>query len=148
MNLLTMSIEATEEIYRDVPPTNMYLNVPNPTPRRDIIRHDQFVSKLFKVGTVNEMLMHAALGICGEAGELADALKKHAIYGKPLDRKNVVEELGDLLFYTRALQNLLSICDQEVLDYNGEKLSKRYVGLTYSDKSAIERADKKDAPNS
>lgn len=35
-------------------------------------------------------LIHAVLGISGEAGELLDAVKKFSIYNKPLDRENVV----------------------------------------------------------
>lgn len=37
-----------------------------------------------------------ATGVSGEAGELLDAVKKSVVYKKPLDRENVVEELGDL----------------------------------------------------
>jgi NTP pyrophosphatase (non-canonical NTP hydrolase) len=87
-------------------------------------------------------MMHAALGICGEAGELADAIKKRYVYGKPLDVQNVIEELGDLRFYMEAVMNLLGIGDQEVLQANANKLAVRYKSLTYSDVAAVERADK------
>ena len=42
-------------------------------------------------------LMHAALGLSGEAGEFADAIKKHLVYGRELDRENAIEELGETL---------------------------------------------------
>lgn len=87
---------------------------------------------------------HCGLGVTGEAGELADAIKKHAIYGKPIDRTNVVEELGDLLFYMQATMNKLDITFDEVLAHNYNKLKTRYEGLVYSDAAAINRADKKD----
>jgi NTP pyrophosphatase (non-canonical NTP hydrolase) len=89
------------------------------------------------------MLLHAALGICGEAGELADAIKRHVIYGKDLDLKNVIEELGDLRFYLQAVANLVKIPEHTILQENGNKLSERYKKLQYSDQAAIERADKK-----
>lgn len=86
--------------------------------------------------------LHMTVGIAGEAGELLDAVKKAAIYRKPIDRENVVEELGDLEFYMEGLRQGLGISRQEVLDHNITKLSKRYSSGTYSDKHAQERADK------
>ena len=38
-------------------------------------------------------LMHAALGLSGEAGEFADCIKKHLAYGQPLDKANAAEEI-------------------------------------------------------
>lgn len=87
-------------------------------------------------------LIHAIMGISGEAGELLDAIKKATIYDKPLDRTNVVEELGDLEFYMEQLRQRLSITREETLDANIDKLRKRYDGLVYSDQAAHARADK------
>jgi NTP pyrophosphatase (non-canonical NTP hydrolase) len=106
------------------------------------MRYDMFVKRLFKADTREAMLLHAALGIAGEAGELVDAIKKHVIYGKPLDLGNVVEELGDLRFYMEALCNVLDVSDAEVIQGNMNKLAQRYKSLTYSDTAAIHRADK------
>ena len=108
----------------------------------DIIRYDQFVLQLFKGDTAPMMKLHAALGVCGEAGELGDAIKKEVIYGKPLDMPNLVEELGDLRFYIQAVQNIYGIPESLLLQYNADKLSKRYASLRYSDEQAIARADK------
>ena len=87
-------------------------------------------------------LLHMVVGVSGEAGELLDAVKKAVIYRKPLDLENVIEELGDLEFYMEGLRQGLGITRQETIDANVEKLSKRYEGLRYSDKSAQLRADK------
>jgi len=108
----------------------------------DHIRYDVFVALLFKQQHFDMMQMHAALGVCGEAGELADAIKKHVVYGKELDRTNIVEELGDLRFYMQAVQNLYHISEIELLKHNADKLATRYVNLNYSDMAAITRADK------
>ena len=121
-------------------------NPDNPDHQPDIIRYDQFVLQLFKADTPAMMGMHAALGVAGEAGELADAIKKHCVYGKPLDRENIIEELGDLRFYMQAVQNLYDISEGEILQHNCNKLAKRYKGLKYSDKAAIDRADKSMMP--
>lgn len=86
-------------------------------------------------------LFHMAVGIAGEAGELLDAIKKHAIYQKPLDVENVIEELGDLEFYMQGLRSALNLTRSETLAHNIEKLSKRY-GDKYSNEAAQKRADK------
>lgn len=46
-----------------------------------------------------EHLRHMSMGIVGEYGELIDAFKKTAIYGKPLDKVNLGEEVADLAWY-------------------------------------------------
>lgn len=86
-------------------------------------------------------LIHAAFGVASDAGELVDAIKKNLIYGKPLDKKNVVEEIGDVMWF-------LVLCCRAIdedLDYiaqmNIAKLMLRYPEK-YSDEAAIARADK------
>ena len=86
-------------------------------------------------------IWHLATGVSGEAGELLDAIKKHVIYNKPLDRENIIEELGDLMFYMEGLMQALSISGEECISANIEKLGVRY-SQGYSDKAAQERADK------
>lgn len=90
-------------------------------------------------------LIHAALGIAGEAGEAVDAIKKYAIYNKPLDRANVVEELGDLEFYMEQVRQRTGITREETLSANMAKLSVRYEGFKYSDQRAQDRADKNES---
>jgi NTP pyrophosphatase (non-canonical NTP hydrolase) len=87
-------------------------------------------------------LTHATLGIAGEAGEIVDAVKKHVIYEKPLDRENLIEELGDMEFYLEQLRQALGITREQTLEANMKKLEVRYKGFNYSDKQAHERADK------
>lgn len=92
-------------------------------------------------------ILHMAVGISGEAGELLDAIKKVWIYGKPLDTENVIEELGDLLFYTQGMINLIEDCEDfplnldVVIQLNMVKLYERYPN-GYTDADAIERKDK------
>ncbi len=87
-------------------------------------------------------LLHMAVGISGEAGELLDAIKKAVIYNKPIDRENVIEELGDLMFYMEGMMQNLEVSGQECIEANIKKLGVRYQGGVYSDKAAQERADK------
>lgn len=85
--------------------------------------------------------LHMAVGVSGEAGELLDAVKKSAIYCKPLDVQNVIEELGDLEFYMEGLRQALGITREQTLASNQSKLAKRY-SAGYSDAAAQARADK------
>lgn len=104
--------------------------------------HAECVERLFvkrNVGT--DGLMHAAAGIAGEAGELLDAIKKVWVYGKPIDRDNVIEELGDIEWYMQALRSLLGITREETIEANLAKLARRYPN-GYTDRAAQERADK------
>lgn len=114
------------------------------------ITHAELVSALVKPGAdikqsltpKNADLWHMATGVAGEAGELLDAVKKVAIYNKPIDLENVVEELGDLEFFMEGIRQNLGITRQQTLDANIAKLSVRYSEMQYSDKAAQKRADK------
>lgn len=86
-------------------------------------------------------MLHMAVGIAGEAGELLDAIKKAVIYCKPLDKENVIEELGDLEFYMEGLRQAVGVYRSEVIEHNVSKLTVRYKD-GYSDEAAQTRADK------
>lgn len=134
------------EDFQSCPGANSYISLISPeTLLAEPIRYDSFVALLFKQMTTPLMYLHAALGVAGEAGELVDAIKKEHIYGKPTDRANIVEELGDLRFYIQSVQQLYGISEQEVLQQNANKLCLRYRSLRYSDGEAINRADKNSA---
>lgn len=87
-------------------------------------------------------LWHMATLLSGEAGELVDAIKKHVIYGNPLDLENAIEELGDIEFALSGIRSVLSVTRNDVVRKNVEKLKKRYPAGSYSDAQAKERADK------
>jgi uncharacterized protein YabN with tetrapyrrole methylase and pyrophosphatase domain len=146
---------------KDIPMSRSlgYVTVVNPdTQEISSIRYDEFVRLLFKQESENAMLRHASLGIADESFELREGienfldtrgkligdLKKLSCYNKEEIKKNIIEELGDGRFYEQVIMNLLNITEQEVLQANANKLAKRYQGLVYSDKAAIDRADKSD----
>ena len=113
-------------------------------------KHADLVAALAKPGADilatltphNCNLLHMAVGISGEAGELLDAIKKTTVYCKPLDRAKVVEELGDMEFYMEGLRQALGITREETLAGNIAKLAKRYASGSYSNQQAQVRADK------
>ena|ERR1700744_713810 len=105
-------------------------------------RYCDMVEVLWKKEEFSAMVRHAAMGVGGEAGELIDCLKKVSVYNKTLDRGNLIEELGDMMFYLTIIMSMFGVGEAEVLQANANKLSKRYEGLVYSDMAAQQRADK------
>jgi NTP pyrophosphatase (non-canonical NTP hydrolase) len=87
-------------------------------------------------------LIHMIMGVSGETGELLDAIKKHVIYRKPLNMPNIIEELGDIEFYLEGLRQQLGVSREQCLQHNIAKLTKRYESGSFSNDSAINRADK------
>ena len=87
-------------------------------------------------------LLHAALGIATEAGEILSAVKAHVIYNRPLDCENILEEAGDSEFYWEDLRRNLGFSRLDALQHNLKKLAKRYENFKYSDQAAQQRADK------
>ncbi len=71
-------------------------------------------------------LTNAALGLCGEAGELGDLVKKHVFHGHPLDMEKFIKELGDVRYYLEILAAWATIPMDEIERKNTEKLAKRY----------------------
>ena len=80
-------------------------------------------------------LLHAVLGIVSEAGELADQLKRHVMYQQPLDRTNVLEEIGDIEWYLALGARHMNSSLEKVREANIAKLQKRFP-----EKFTIERA--------
>lgn len=105
--------------------------------------YDMFVARLFaKKNTGENGFMHAAAGLSGESGEVMDLIKKVWVYGKPLDYKKLIEELGDILFYWQAMANLAGTSMSEIKLMNMRKLNARYP-KGYTDQAALDRVDVK-----
>jgi NTP pyrophosphatase (non-canonical NTP hydrolase) len=69
------------------------------------------------------------LGIAGEAGEVADIIKKIVGHGHPLDvptKDKLNKELGDVLWYVATLCYALNLQMEDVAEANIYKLRTRY----------------------
>lgn len=71
-------------------------------------------------------LLHGALGISTEAGELLDQIKKHIFYGSELDIVNIKEELSDVFWYVALICNEFGWAFDEIQELNIRKLQARY----------------------
>jgi NTP pyrophosphatase (non-canonical NTP hydrolase) len=83
-------------------------------------------------------MLHSFLGLSSEIGELADALKKHIIYGKTIDEINILEEFGDLEWYVALGLRAIKASMEECMQKNIDKLKARY-GDKFTQAAALNR---------
>ena len=67
-----------------------------------------------------------AMGLCGEAGEVADHIKKGVFHQHGIDREKLKEELGDVIWYVAAICQAADLTLAEAMEGNINKLLKRY----------------------
>lgn len=70
--------------------------------------------------------LHATMGISTEAGELLDVMKKYLAYGRIIDRVNIAEEIGDVLWYVAIILRELEMSFEDAMQMNINKLEKRF----------------------
>jgi len=72
-------------------------------------------------------LIENTLGLSGEAGEVAEKVKKYFRDDdeSDLDKEGLIKELGDVLFYVTALANYIGSDLQTVMNTNIRKLHDR-----------------------
>ena len=107
----------------------------------DLNNYHGLVMRTAKTKEFNWNLIHAALGLTSEAGEFADAVKAHVVYNKHLDHENLVEELGDLLWFITYASDALGVNLSLIAEQNIAKLRKRYPE-GFSERDGLLRADK------
>ena len=86
---------------------------------------------LDRQGANPERLATAAVGLSAESGEFLEIVKKMVFQGKPWDehnRKHLIIELGDVMWYVAQACMALDIDFDEVIERNVKKLEKRYPG--------------------
>ena len=82
-------------------------------------------------GSNIQRLLTAAVGISAEGGEFMEIVKKMVFQGKPWDehnRKHLIIELGDVMWYVMQACKALDVSIEEVVAGNVDKLKKRYPG--------------------
>ena len=71
-------------------------------------------------------VIYAAMGMCGEAGEASELVKKYAYHGHTIDTEHLARELGDVLWYVSYMAHLFGYPLGKIMAMNQEKLAKRY----------------------
>lgn len=75
---------------------------------------------------LREQLSLAGLGIAGEAGEVADLIKKHLHHGQDLNHDKLKEEAGDVLWYVMYTASIMGWTLEDIARANCAKLQDRY----------------------
>lgn len=91
---------------------NEYQELAQRTARQDISRVDH--------------LLNGVLGLAGEAGECADLVKKQWFQDGRAITNDMIDELGDVLWYIAETAAALGVTLEEVAQHNVDKLRKRY----------------------
>lgn len=114
----------------------------------DQIDYNRFVKDRWRIdpaATVPAEIVVMALGMTGEAGEVADAIKK-LVRGDGTKEK-LIEELGDLMFYVTRIAAKYGISFDRIRESNVNKLLARDVqraakGDTSEGKTAPAKQDR------
>ena len=92
----------------------------------------QMQAREFAIYPERMQIVYPALGLAGEAGEVADKVKK--IYRDGKDdarfRGEIAKEIGDVLWYCATLADDLGFSLQQVAEMNIRKLKSRKVAGT------------------
>lgn len=85
--------------------------------------------------SAGDLLLNAALGLCGESGEVADLLKKFHFQGHALTVEHLAKELGDIAWYLAIGAHAIGYDLETILQMNVDKLKARYPNGFSADRS-------------
>lgn len=86
-------------------------------------------------------VIYAAMGICGEAGEVSELIKKYAYHGHAIDKDHLARELGDVLWYVSYMAHLFGYSLGEIMEMNQDKLAKRYPDGKFDEERSRNRKE-------
>lgn len=86
------------------------------------------------------MVVWNAIGLAGEAGEVAELVKKGVFHRHEIDTGKLFKELGDVLWYVACMCTCLGMDLGEVMQGNIDKLKERYPN-GFSHAESLNRKD-------
>lgn len=90
----------------------------------------------------SEYITMGAMGLCGEAGEVADLIKKHKFQGQELNKEKLIKELGDVRWYMEVLCYAIETTIEEIEQVNINKLMARYPNGFTAKNSTLKKDEK------
>ena len=114
--------------------TQKYVEFVNAVTSKESQDPEAFLYRLQELqgqGFRSERLLTASVGMCAEAGEFTEIVKKIIFQGKPVNEENMFHlkrELGDIMWYVAQACMGLDISLDEIMEMNVDKLKARYPG--------------------
>lgn len=75
--------------------------------------------------SITDKRSHALFGLSSEVGEIM-SLFQHEYQGKPVQKEKIIDECSDVCWFLCELLDTYNVDFSEVLQYNIDKLQKRY----------------------
>ena len=91
--------------------------------------YEQFVVSCFNENPTNNKVLdfiHMTMALMSESGEFADIVKKAVFHSKEISKVDLVDELGDVLFYFMNIFHFLGFTIDDVMEANLIKIRERY----------------------
>lgn len=79
-----------------------------------------------RIWRFSDRIMDGVMGMCGEAGEASEIVKKYAFQNHTLDTEHLASELGDVLWYVAYTADTIGYPLSRIMEINQEKLQARY----------------------
>ena len=108
-----------------------FVNAVTSQPSQDADAFENRIQELRGEGFETHRLLTASVGMCAEAGEFTEVVKKIILQGKPYNEDNIFHmkrELGDICWYLAQACMALDTTFDEVIEMNVDKLQSRYPG--------------------
>ena len=108
-----------------------FVNAVTSQPSKDADAFEYRIQELRGEGFETHRLLTASVGMCAEAGEFTEIVKKIIFQGKPVTEENMFHmkrELGDIMWYVAQACMGLNVSLDEVIEMNVDKLKARYPG--------------------
>lgn len=86
-------------------------------------------------------IFNGVMGLCGEAGEVIDLVKKHAFQDGREIKNALRDELGDVMWYIAETASAVGLSMEEIAEYNISKLRRRYPDGFAADRSMFRDED-------
>lgn len=84
--------------------------------------------RIYAAGVIATRLENGLRGLTNEVGELADAVKGWLEYGRDLNRVNILEEVGDVLWRSCQILKAVGFTLEDAMEANLRKLGVRFEG--------------------
>ncbi len=102
---------------------------------------DKAASTRMKFDHPKDGLQYLTIGLAGEVGEVCEHVKKFCFHDKAYDSREMIKELGDVLWYLTNLADVMGVDLATVAEMNLAKLKARHpAGWSpkYADRDGVE----------